>query len=357
MNSASEITVVRCAARERFTSISNSILQNDDLSCEALAIFVHLLSRPDDWKVSIAHLAKHHRIGRDRVYRALGELRSAGFARLHTPRDPETGRVGKRHWIISEEGFADDRFPENQESGEKTGFLELPETVEKTGNSTGFLNSSKPDDSPVSWNHRKPVKSGHIQKNYLLQKNDSPQPPKGGRQGEDLPCDESEASAPVDTAEAWRRFSAGWPFEPIDYRRAAAEAEFAKLKDPEREAAIRAAPIFAKAWRSSGRSGMPDARSWLKARGWEAVGRAAPNSPAAAAATAAVNAVREATRLSDGSCRLHPSSPQLHAWAEYERRTLGRARIGLTRPSEWPPGGGLAERAARAVNQREAAAG
>ena len=39
MNTASEITIVRCAARERFTSISNSVLQNEGLSCEALAIF------------------------------------------------------------------------------------------------------------------------------------------------------------------------------------------------------------------------------------------------------------------------------------------------------------------------------
>ena len=325
MNAASEITIVRCAARERFTSISNSILQNESLSCEALAIFVHLLSRPDDWKVSITYLAKHHHIGRDRVYRALGELRNAGFARLHTPRDPETGRVGKRHWIISEEGFADDRFPENQESGEEP------------GKPTGFLNSRKADDPPVSWNHRKPVNSGHIQKNNLLQKNDSPQPPKGEREGEDLPSDESEAAAPVDASAAWRRFSAAWPFDPVDYRRAAAEAEFAKLTNAEREEAIRCAPLFAKAWRSSGRSGLPDARSWIRAKGWEAFERTPMSSPAAVHSIGSSGSRTMAERLVGRSWRLHPDSPQLHAWHEKERRELGRARPGLVRPSEWPP--------------------
>jgi hypothetical protein len=46
---------------------------------------------------------------------------------------------------------------------------------------------------------------------------------------------------------------------------------------------------------------------------------------------------------------LHPSSEQLAAWHAYERREHGRARLGLTRPAEWPPGVGFAERADRSA--------
>ncbi len=84
------------------------------------------------------------------------------------------------------------------------------------------------------------------------------------------PFDQTSANfAEVDAADAWRRFSALWPFDPVAFRRAAARAEFEKLTDAEREKAIRSAAIFAKTWRKGGRRGAPDARAWIRARGWE----------------------------------------------------------------------------------------
>ncbi|MBM3579113.1 MAG: hypothetical protein FJX40_16120 [Alphaproteobacteria bacterium] len=125
---------------------------------------------------------------------------------------------------------------------------------------------------------------------------------------------------------AWTTFSAAWPYDAVDYRRAAAKAEFERLSDRDRELAIRCAPLFIKAWRSAGRGALPSARKWLRERGWESV-RA--QSDLASPAT-------PAERLPDGRWRLHPGSLQLQRWHEHERRTLGRARLGLTRPSEWP---------------------
>lgn len=92
-------------------------------------------------------------------------------------------------------------------------------------------------------------------------------------QAANLPLDAS-----VDAAEAWERFSAAWPFDPVPYRRAAAQAEFEKLTTAEREAAIRCAPRFVKAWRRA-RSAPPDARRWIKAKGWEAFKSASMDSP------------------------------------------------------------------------------
>ncbi len=145
--------------------------------------------------------------------------------------------------------------------------------------------------------------------------------------------------APVDAAEAWERFSAAWPFEPVPYRRAAAEAAFAKLTREEREEAIRCAPTFAKAWRARRRSGLPDARSWIRAKGWEALKRTPANRPVEADRPPSGSWWKpKADRLPDGSWWLHPDSPQLRAWHGHERRTLGRASLGFCRPSAWPPG-------------------
>lgn len=139
--------------------------------------------------------------------------------------------------------------------------------------------------------------------------------------------------ATVDAADAWEKFAAAWPFDPVDFRRAAAKAEFAKLTDSERESAIVRAPSFIKAWRHACRGPLPSARKWLREKGWESVKR--PPSSSTALAT-------PADHLPDGRWRLHPGSLQLQRWHEHERRTLGRARLGLTRPSEWPPDIGAA---------------
>lgn len=82
-----------------------------------------------------------------------------------------------------------------------------------------------------------------------------------------------------DAEGAWRRFIALWPYDPIAFRRAAAFAEFERLTEAEREEAIRCAQRFMKARRAGGRSGRPDARRWIKAKGWEAFKRASMNSP------------------------------------------------------------------------------
>jgi len=94
------------------------------------------------------------------------------------------------------------------------------------------------------------------------------QPSEAARAAEDqaanLPLE-----APVDAAEAWERFSAAWPFDPVPYRRAAARAEFEKLTEAEREEAITCAGVLAKARSASGRMSAPDARRWIKAKGWK----------------------------------------------------------------------------------------
>lgn len=147
-------------------------------------------------------------------------------------------------------------------------------------------------------------------------------------------------SQPSDAAratEAWDRFSAAWPFDPVPYRRAAARAEFERLTEAEREEAIRCACSFAKAWRVGGRRGSPDARAWIVAKGWKAFEPTPSSAPPAPRASAQSGARLMAARLPDGSYRLHPDSPQLRQWKEYERRTLGRSRLGTLRRAEWPP--------------------
>jgi hypothetical protein len=146
----------------------------------------------------------------------------------------------------------------------------------------------------------------------------------------------------LDAEDAWRRFSAIWPYDAVPYRRAAAETAFAELTYAEREQAIRCACLFVKAWRAGARKGSPDARAWIVARGWQAFDPTPTSTPQAVQARARSAGRLMAERLPDGSYRLHPDSPQIQRWRDYERRMVGRSRLGILRPSEWPPDAGVA---------------
>ena len=65
-----------------FVILPNAILTNATLSGNAKALLSYLLSRPSHWKVRISDLQNVLKVGRDRVYRYLRELVSAGYATM-----------------------------------------------------------------------------------------------------------------------------------------------------------------------------------------------------------------------------------------------------------------------------------
>ncbi|ASA57601.1 conserved phage C-terminal domain-containing protein [Vibrio gazogenes] len=76
---------IRRAKREQcFTLVGNHIFQEGHLSFQAMGMLTYLLSKPDHWQVSPAHLANvtqgsAKKTGRDGVYAILKELRQVGY--------------------------------------------------------------------------------------------------------------------------------------------------------------------------------------------------------------------------------------------------------------------------------------
>jgi hypothetical protein len=62
-----------------FSALSNRIWEDDRLSVEAKGTLGYLLSRPANWRVRIAQVAKKLMIGRDRLYRIINECIEAGY--------------------------------------------------------------------------------------------------------------------------------------------------------------------------------------------------------------------------------------------------------------------------------------
>ncbi|KUI97241.1 conserved phage C-terminal domain-containing protein [Vibrio sp. MEBiC08052] len=76
---------IRRAKRDQcFTLVGNHIFQEGHLSFQAMGMLTYLLSKPDHWQVSPAHLANvtqgsAKKTGRDGVYAILKELRQVGY--------------------------------------------------------------------------------------------------------------------------------------------------------------------------------------------------------------------------------------------------------------------------------------
>jgi len=72
--------IIRTSKKLRFTSISNDLLEDKGLDWKDVGLLVYLLSKPDSWEVSPAHLMKERKTGRDGIYAILKSLCDSGYA-------------------------------------------------------------------------------------------------------------------------------------------------------------------------------------------------------------------------------------------------------------------------------------
>lgn len=63
-----------------YIQLNKAALWDKDLSLEAVGLWARLLSRPDDWQVSVLELCKSCGCGKQKIYRLLSELVKAGYA-------------------------------------------------------------------------------------------------------------------------------------------------------------------------------------------------------------------------------------------------------------------------------------
>jgi len=98
------MAIVRRAARPRqFHITDHRVIEDPELSWEALGLLVYLLSRPDDWVINVRHLSRLGRgASRDKIYRILRELSGAGYAHERVIRQDD-GRFASREWLITDE--------------------------------------------------------------------------------------------------------------------------------------------------------------------------------------------------------------------------------------------------------------
>ena len=73
--------IVRTPHTKNYTMIANGALGDERLSWKARGLLAYLLSKPDNWRVIVAHLVTQGPDGKTSVMAGLEELETAGYIR------------------------------------------------------------------------------------------------------------------------------------------------------------------------------------------------------------------------------------------------------------------------------------
>ncbi|KRM84134.1 primosome [Limosilactobacillus coleohominis DSM 14060] len=83
-----------------FTTVDNTILNDEAVSWKAKGLFTYLWSKPDNWNYSVKEVTKHAKDGRDSTSDGVQELEELGY--LKREQTNEKGSFGSSVWTLSE---------------------------------------------------------------------------------------------------------------------------------------------------------------------------------------------------------------------------------------------------------------
>ena len=74
------MSVIRSRPQKEFVALDNSVLQDQNLSAQALGLWARCMSRPENWEFHISELCASFKMGKYTMYKALRELIKYGYA-------------------------------------------------------------------------------------------------------------------------------------------------------------------------------------------------------------------------------------------------------------------------------------
>ena len=78
------MAIIRVNHKASYTVISNELINDSRLDYKDVGLLVYLLSKPDSWEVSTAHLQTIKKSGRDAIHASLNAIIKAGYATRKT---------------------------------------------------------------------------------------------------------------------------------------------------------------------------------------------------------------------------------------------------------------------------------
>lgn len=71
----------KCQRKDQYTRIFNQPINDINISAEALALLVYLMSKPDDWDVQVGDIKNRFNFGRDKIRKIFNELSELGYVK------------------------------------------------------------------------------------------------------------------------------------------------------------------------------------------------------------------------------------------------------------------------------------
>lgn len=132
------MSIRRTKRKDKFTIIDNRVF-GSGMSFRAIGVLTFLLSKPDEWVVSVSHLVKTtkesaNKLGRDSVYSILKELQDLGFVQRIQVRDND-GKIKGTEYVVYDSPQPLTSKPYTAE----------PDTAESTLVNTDLLGSTEND--------------------------------------------------------------------------------------------------------------------------------------------------------------------------------------------------------------------
>lgn len=156
----SDTLFIRTKKVEHFTRISNSVLQNGNLSMQAIGLFCYILSLPDDWKIRLTEVQKHFKNGRESFRSAIKELEENGYL-IREEVERTKGKFGGYNFQVIEEPDRGLKAVDGEPSAETNQL--------QTTNKNKLLNNKISEDkenTPSSENSGKEAKKSFKNKDY-----------------------------------------------------------------------------------------------------------------------------------------------------------------------------------------------
>ncbi len=114
--------IVKPVLKTDFTVLPNKLINDENLTPQALSVLVYLLSKPYNWRANVQDIRNHRKgLSRDGAYKALQDLEETGYLVRQRKQTPD-GKFTWIRWVYAEpftgnpgDGKPGDGFPEHGE--------------------------------------------------------------------------------------------------------------------------------------------------------------------------------------------------------------------------------------------------
>lgn len=105
-------TYLRKKVTNNFTTLSNELIRDKNLSWKSTGFLIYLLSCADNWELNFSDLKNRKKDGKSSTQAAADELKAAGYLKIEKVRN-EKGQIVSFDWVVSDKPYMENPYMDN----------------------------------------------------------------------------------------------------------------------------------------------------------------------------------------------------------------------------------------------------